>query len=96
MDQTITATHDSVSAWAGLGSALAQLWCQKTILGSIGVLSPFLYLGNILVLHITTPALFSFQTFNLTSYAPVTTRSLPTYDFSGADLSNPSDRAEAL
>ncbi|KAJ7795064.1 hypothetical protein B0H14DRAFT_3496455 [Mycena olivaceomarginata] len=57
-DQTLTATHDSAAAWTGIGSALSQLWSQRTTSGSvIGVLSVFLYLANILVLHITTPAL---------------------------------------
>ncbi|KAJ7711552.1 hypothetical protein B0H16DRAFT_1628097 [Mycena metata] len=95
--QTITATHDSATAWAGFGSALAQLSCQKTIPGSIGVLSAFLYLGNILVLHITTPALFSFQTFKLTSsYVRVATRSLPTYNFPQYNVSDPYALYDAL
>ncbi|KAJ7710706.1 hypothetical protein B0H17DRAFT_1173615 [Mycena rosella] len=78
MDQPLTATHDNAAAWAGIGSAILHLWHQKTVPAStIGVLSAFFYLANILVLHITTPALFSLQTFD--SYLPVTvtTQGLP-------------------
>jgi hypothetical protein len=58
-ERILTATHDSTTVWTGIGSALSQLWSQRTTSGSgIGVLSVFLYLANILVLHITTPALF--------------------------------------
>jgi hypothetical protein len=48
--QTITATHDNAAAWAGFGSAFAQVWNQKVVPASIiGVLSVFLYLGDIAV-----------------------------------------------
>ncbi|KAJ7238348.1 hypothetical protein B0H12DRAFT_1254229 [Mycena haematopus] len=53
-----------------------------------GVLSTFLYLGNILALHITIPALFSLQSFNSSRSVPVITHGLPAFDFSGYDLSN--------
>ncbi|KAJ7793156.1 hypothetical protein B0H14DRAFT_3498386 [Mycena olivaceomarginata] len=70
-EKTLTVTHDSAAAWTGIGSALSQLWSQRTTSGSvIGVLSVFLCLANILVLHITTPALFSFETFNYTWPVP--------------------------
>ncbi|KAJ7795066.1 hypothetical protein B0H14DRAFT_2921167 [Mycena olivaceomarginata] len=66
-DRTLTAMHDGAAAWTGIGSALSQLWSQRTTSGSVvGVVSVFLYLANILVLHITTPALFAFETFNAT------------------------------
>ncbi|KAJ7325382.1 hypothetical protein DFH08DRAFT_1085128 [Mycena albidolilacea] len=97
-DQTLTATHDSAAAWTGIGSALSQLWSQRTMSGSvIGVLSVFLYLANILVLHITTPALFSFETFNLTWPVPVETRSLPSLDsFSQVNWSDPDNAFHAI
>ncbi|KAJ7164154.1 hypothetical protein C8R46DRAFT_1036085 [Mycena filopes] len=63
--QTLTAIHDSAAAWVGIGSAVMQLWGQTTVHGStFGVLSALAYLANILVLHITTPALFSVVAFN--------------------------------
>ncbi|KAJ7840948.1 hypothetical protein B0H14DRAFT_3140380 [Mycena olivaceomarginata] len=75
----------------GIGSALSQLWSQRTTSGSVvGVVSVFLYLANILVLHITTPALFAFETFNATWRVHVATRSLPTLDsFSQVNWTNP-------
>ncbi|KAJ7123454.1 hypothetical protein C8R44DRAFT_704083 [Mycena epipterygia] len=82
-DRTLTATHDNAAAWAGLGSAIFHLWHQKVVPASIiSVLSVFLYLGNILVLHITTPALFSLQTFNSSRSADVKTEGLPGYNWS--------------
>ncbi|KAJ7318432.1 hypothetical protein DFH08DRAFT_1086640 [Mycena albidolilacea] len=97
-DQTLTATHDSAAAWTGIGSALSQLWSQRTMSGSIvGVLSVFLYLANILVLHITTPALFSFETFNSTRPVHVATRSLPSLDyFSQVNWSDPDNAGTAM
>ncbi|KAJ6491113.1 hypothetical protein C8R45DRAFT_1138180 [Mycena sanguinolenta] len=66
-DQTLTATHDTAAAWAGIGSAISCLWNQRIVTSSLGgVLSLFIYLGSILALHITTPALFSVETFNAT------------------------------
>ncbi|KAF7359664.1 hypothetical protein MVEN_00690500 [Mycena venus] len=83
MNQTLTATHDTAAAWAGIGSAVSQIWSQKAVTASIsGVLSAFLYLGNILVLHITTPALFSLETFNSSRPVHVTTQGLPAYNWS--------------
>ncbi|KAJ7156281.1 hypothetical protein C8R46DRAFT_1294945 [Mycena filopes] len=67
MKQTVTAIHDSAAAWAGIGSAILHLWRQVAVHGSMfGVLSALLYLGNILALHISTPALFSVVVFNAT------------------------------
>ncbi|KAJ6605554.1 hypothetical protein DFH09DRAFT_1121575 [Mycena vulgaris] len=76
-EQTVTATHDTASAWAGIGSASFQIWHQKAVPASItGVLSAFLYLACILVLHITTPVLFSLETFNSSSSVPVGTQNV--------------------
>ncbi|KAJ7238340.1 hypothetical protein B0H12DRAFT_1237925 [Mycena haematopus] len=89
IDQTLTAPHDNASAWSGIGSATVYLWNQRTLSASvIGVLSTFLYLGNILALHITIPALFSLQSFNSSRSVPVITHGLPAFDFSGYDLSS--------
>ncbi|KAJ7167907.1 hypothetical protein C8R46DRAFT_1350814 [Mycena filopes] len=83
VEQTLTATHDHAAAWTGIGSAMLHIWRQKTVAASwTGTLAVFLYLGNILALHISTPALFSIETFNFTQPLPLTTQGLPTYDFS--------------
>ncbi|KAJ7848909.1 hypothetical protein B0H13DRAFT_1906509 [Mycena leptocephala] len=94
VNQTLTATHDAAAAWSGIGSAMVHIWRQRTVLASVfGVMSPFLYLGNILVLHITIPALFSLQSFNSTQSFPVTTQSFPAFNFSGYNFSSDQDRA---
>ncbi|KAJ7795059.1 hypothetical protein B0H14DRAFT_2921155 [Mycena olivaceomarginata] len=97
-DRTLTAMHDGAAAWTGIGSALSQLWSQRTTSGSVvGVVSVFLYLANILVLHITTPALFAFETFNSTWPVHVATRSLPTLDsFSQVNWTNPDNASDAV
>jgi len=77
-NQPLTATHDSTTAWAGIGSATLQFWHQKAVRASTtGILSVLLYLGNICVMHITTPALFSLESFNATSLSVVRTEGLP-------------------
>lgn len=82
-DQTITATHDNAAAWAGIGAAAFTVWCQKAVPASIlGVLSTFLYLSGVLVLHITTPALFSLETVNASRPFVVPTQGLPSYNWS--------------
>ncbi|KAJ7269159.1 hypothetical protein C8J57DRAFT_1324649 [Mycena rebaudengoi] len=82
-EQTLTETHDNAAAWAGIGSAIFQLWIQKAVPASIiGVFSTFLYLASILVLHITTPALFSLETVNVYRPVSVETRGLPSYNWS--------------
>jgi hypothetical protein len=79
--QTLTATHDHAAAWAGIGAAISNVWYQKAVSASIfGVLSVSLYLGNILILHITTPALFSVATFTSPTPIPVGTQSLPDFN----------------
>lgn len=91
--QSLTATHDNIGAWTGLGSAVAFLWQQRAIPASIwGVLSGLIYLANILVLHVTFPALLAVETVVLQHSNPVTTQSLPAFNFSGYDLSNENDR----
>ncbi|KAJ7475479.1 hypothetical protein B0H11DRAFT_1727511, partial [Mycena galericulata] len=79
--QTLTATHDHAAAWAGIGAAISHLWYQKAVPASItGVLSVLFYLGNILILHITTPALFSLATFTSPSRINVQTQGLPDFN----------------
>ncbi|KAJ7922450.1 hypothetical protein B0H13DRAFT_1865823 [Mycena leptocephala] len=82
-NQTLTATHDCVAAWEGIGSAALHIWHQKTAPASIiGVLSAFGYLVSISILHISTPALFSLEAFNVSRSVAVSTQGLPAFNFS--------------
>ncbi|KAJ7825562.1 hypothetical protein B0H14DRAFT_2596512 [Mycena olivaceomarginata] len=72
-----------------IGSASLLLMNRRTVSASIrGVMSPALYLGGILVLHITIPALFSMESFTSSRSVPVRTRGLPSFNLSGLDFSN--------
>ncbi|KAJ6482659.1 hypothetical protein C8R45DRAFT_1150174 [Mycena sanguinolenta] len=94
--QTLTATHDTAAAWSGIGSAISCLWNQRIVPASAGgVLLIFMYLGSILALHITTPALFSVETFNATRLDQVGTQGLPMYTWDG-DLSPVSNGSSPL
>ncbi|KAJ7618334.1 hypothetical protein DFH06DRAFT_97896 [Mycena polygramma] len=75
---TLTAIHDSTAAWAGIGSAVFYLWHQTRVRGSFfGVLFIFLSLSSVLILHVSTPALFAVQTFSSSRLVDVPTQSLP-------------------
>ncbi|KAJ7751372.1 hypothetical protein B0H16DRAFT_1724104 [Mycena metata] len=76
--QTITATHDNITAWSGLGAAVCGVWNQKSIPASVfGTLSVFLYLLNISIFPISTPSLLSLQTFNFSLPTRVRTQGVP-------------------
>ncbi|KAF7328417.1 hypothetical protein MVEN_02557600 [Mycena venus] len=76
--RTLTAAHDNATAWSGLGSGLETLFDQIAVPSSaISILLIVGYLLNISVLHVTIPALFSVQTFNISSPTPVNTQGLP-------------------
>ncbi|KAJ7210691.1 hypothetical protein GGX14DRAFT_394336 [Mycena pura] len=80
--KTLTALHDSISAWAGLGSALATLFNQVSIPASVlGTLSVVGYLGCISTLHISIPAILSVEAFNATVEVtiPASTSGMPEY-----------------
>ncbi|KAJ6491201.1 hypothetical protein C8R45DRAFT_1096710 [Mycena sanguinolenta] len=95
-DQTLTATHDTAAAWAGIGSTISCLWNQRIVPSSVGgVVLIFMYLGSIVVLHITTPALFSVETFNATRLDQVRTQGLPVYTWP-SDLSTNSNGSSPL
>lgn len=88
LDQTLTATHDHAAAWVGIGAAISYIQHQKALPVSIGgIVSIFLYLGNILVLHITIPAVLSLATFTFPISSPVGTNSLPDFNRSLVELS---------
>ncbi|KAJ6615026.1 hypothetical protein B0H10DRAFT_110761 [Mycena sp. CBHHK59/15] len=79
--QTLTATHDSVSSWAGLGSAVATLYNQLTVPSSIlGSLNVAGYLGCIALLHIVIPASLSVQTSLSTMPFTAPTFAAPEFD----------------
>ncbi|KAK7018990.1 hypothetical protein R3P38DRAFT_2979971 [Favolaschia claudopus] len=81
--QTLTETHDNAVAWIGIGSAIMQLWSQKAVPASVfGVFSTFLYLLCVLILHVTTPALFALEAFNATQPVLVDSQGLPSYNWS--------------
>ncbi|KAJ7182980.1 hypothetical protein C8R43DRAFT_968629 [Mycena crocata] len=90
LNTTLTATHDNAAAWTGIGTALQYVWYQKSVPASVvGVLTTALYLTNIMVLHITTPALFSVDAFNASHPVDVpTNQSLPGWKW---DVSNFTD-----
>ncbi|KAF8148748.1 hypothetical protein K438DRAFT_2027465 [Mycena galopus ATCC 62051] len=95
--QMITATHDNITAWDGIGSALVHIWHQKAVPASVfGVLSAFVYLAGVLLLHIISLALLSTQPLEVDYSAPVTTQSLPTFTFSGYDPTSWNARIDVL
>ncbi|KAJ6523214.1 hypothetical protein B0H19DRAFT_1277077 [Mycena capillaripes] len=95
-ERPLTATHDTAAALARIWSAVLYPWHQKKVPASIiGVSSAFLYLGNILVLHVTTPALFSLEMFNMSRSGSVVTSGLPAFDFSRYDMAESSARSTA-
>ncbi|KAF7336265.1 hypothetical protein MVEN_02174700 [Mycena venus] len=78
--QTLTATHDNSIAWSGIGSALLSLWKQIVVPASVlGTLSVFLYLLNIAVIHISSPAMLSLQSFNSSRPTVLKTLAMPEY-----------------
>ncbi|KAJ7485643.1 hypothetical protein FB451DRAFT_1392373 [Mycena latifolia] len=96
MNQMLTTTHDIAAAWAGIGSAISHIWHQTAVLASLsGVISTFIYLASISVLHITTSSLFSLETFNATRSISVPTQSLPAFNLSSYNISSEADRSNA-
>ncbi|KAJ7844156.1 hypothetical protein B0H13DRAFT_2096911, partial [Mycena leptocephala] len=78
--QTLTATHDSITSWAGLGSALATLYNQVSVPASVfGTLNIVVYLGCISILHITIPANLSVATFSTTVPVDAITVGVPEF-----------------
>ncbi|KAF7348043.1 hypothetical protein MSAN_01756700 [Mycena sanguinolenta] len=79
-NRTLTAIHDTISAWAGLGSALVSLWNQVSVPASVlGTLSIVSYLSCISILHISLPAIISVEAFNATVAVQASTLGIPEY-----------------
>ncbi|OJA14650.1 hypothetical protein AZE42_02668 [Rhizopogon vesiculosus] len=71
--QTLTALHDTVNAWSGLGSALECLWLQTVITASWWwIVSITVYLTCIFTLHVVSSSIIQLQTFNATVDASAT------------------------
>ncbi|KAJ6537820.1 hypothetical protein B0H19DRAFT_1270223 [Mycena capillaripes] len=84
--QTMTSVHDNVTAWNGLGSALATLYRQFEIpLSVFGPLVVTAYLAAVSILHITTPAIVSVAGFNASVPVIVETLGIPDFNAS-ADI----------
>ncbi|KAF8186116.1 hypothetical protein K438DRAFT_1936834 [Mycena galopus ATCC 62051] len=80
LNTTLTAAHDCISAWAGLGSALATMLNQVSVPASVlGTLTIVGYLSCISVLHTSIPAILSVEVFNTTVAVPATTSWFPEY-----------------
>jgi hypothetical protein len=78
--QPLTVTHNRLSTWTGLGSALATLWNESSIPVSVsGTLNIIGYLACISVLHITMPAILSVETFNTTAPLLANTLGIPEF-----------------
>jgi hypothetical protein len=87
--QTLTATHDNLLSWSGIGSALNGLYLQISLPASVtGTLSVFAYLMLVTVIHITTPALVSVQTFSLSTSSVVPTAGIPQWNQSNHESVN--------
>ncbi|KAJ7759986.1 hypothetical protein B0H16DRAFT_1720211 [Mycena metata] len=88
--QTLTASHDTISAWSGMGAAAQQLWNQQRIFAApFALFGVFSYLAGILVLHISTPALFSVEIFTAEYQQQLTTTGFPIFNvttFNESDL----------
>ncbi|KAJ7838037.1 hypothetical protein B0H13DRAFT_2104281, partial [Mycena leptocephala] len=70
----------SITSWAGLGSALATLYNQVSVLASVfGTLNIVVYLGCISILHITIPANLSVATFSTTVPVDAITVGVPEF-----------------
>jgi hypothetical protein len=83
--QTLTETHDSISCWAGLGSALATLYKQVVVPASLfGTLRIAGYLGCVSILHITIPAYLSAESLNVTVTMSAQTEGIPIFSNSSS------------
>ncbi|KAJ7614493.1 hypothetical protein FB45DRAFT_1110256 [Roridomyces roridus] len=85
--QTLTVTHDTVAAWRGVGSALAaSVFHQAPSLSA--VVPVLMYLGGVLILHISSPTLLTVQVFNSTVPVSVKTQGIPKFAFASNNSSS--------
>ncbi|KAF7332689.1 hypothetical protein MKEN_00152100 [Mycena kentingensis (nom. inval.)] len=86
--QTLTATHDNLASWGGLGAALNAIFRQRTVRASVGgTIAVAVYLAAVATLHISTPALFAVAGFNATAptSSKVASLGLPVFDVDNSD-----------
>ncbi|KAJ6566614.1 hypothetical protein B0H19DRAFT_1257813 [Mycena capillaripes] len=93
-NQFLATTHDTAAAWSGVESAMFSVWRQRAVPAStFAVVSVLVYLGSILVLHVTASSLISLETFNATSPMSVPTEGLPAFNLSHYNLLDAQDRS---
>ncbi|KAG1809178.1 uncharacterized protein BJ212DRAFT_620825 [Suillus subaureus] len=92
----LTTIHDIFSAWAGLGSALSNVWKQTRIPASLWATTAVTtYLVCISVLHVTSSTLLQFQTFNSSVTTNIST-TLGWVDISSSVAKNPEAMTASL
>ncbi|KAG1799954.1 uncharacterized protein BJ212DRAFT_1581685 [Suillus subaureus] len=85
----LTTIHDISNAWAGLGSALINVWKQTRVPASLWATTAVTtYLVCISVLHVTSSTLLQFQTFNSSMTTNIST-TLGWVDISSRVSENP-------
>ncbi|KAF9016770.1 hypothetical protein BDZ89DRAFT_1141216 [Hymenopellis radicata] len=71
-NQTLTATHDNLSSWTGLGASLVSVWHQRATAAAVSSsLIVAAYFSCLAILHITSPALVTVQAFNSTEHTVI-------------------------
>jgi hypothetical protein len=77
---SLTAIHDVNDAWSGLGAATMGLSRQIHLPADYVTVSiAMLYLSGISILHITSPALLSLQTYSLSTPLGILTHGVTNY-----------------
>ncbi|KAF8554057.1 hypothetical protein OG21DRAFT_1581203 [Imleria badia] len=86
--QTLTAVHDIIGAWRGIGAAFSTLWQQTKVASSpFAILLILVYLSCISGLHVISSSVIQFEAFNntVTSVVPSTV-ALPPPSVNPSDL----------
>ncbi|KAJ6541897.1 hypothetical protein B0H19DRAFT_1077661 [Mycena capillaripes] len=66
--RTLSAAHDELGSWGGIGAALSSVLNQWSLPASLtGTICIFGYLGVISILHVTIPAQLAVETFKLST-----------------------------
>lgn len=79
---SITAIHDALLSWSGLGSAIVQSYRQWELPASpLHVAMAGAYLAGIAIFHISNPSLFSLNLYNDTIIEDMIMFHVPDPDF---------------
>jgi ABC-type antimicrobial peptide transport system permease subunit len=74
ISQTLTATHDQISSWNGLGRALMTVIQQFRVASCVsGAMAIAAYLGCVTILHITTLSILSLHPVELNVMGTIST-----------------------